>query len=515
MDQDNHIRPTGGWAPGLLKGAWFWAVLRAGALAALAGILLTAWGRRGIPEVAVPDPLMYTNLGNLAFWVLWLMGVVLLVPLAGRAWCAVCPVGTVHEVVSRYGLKGFFPRVLRNQNPKALMLLVTVFLLGLYRMHHFPDATAWYLAAWGAGAVVLGLLFSGRSLCAYLCPVGGMLGLYGRVAPIHYGVRDLQVCRDCKGRECVRGATGWLETRLGRLRATFRFRKHPCPVNLKVWDMEGSDRCLLCFNCMRVCPLDNVAITLRRPFSRLWEENYPRFSDTVLLAGLMGFLLLAFSGFWPGAQKHLAGPAGWFSPQWAGISRPAYLLWVGFLLPLLTFLVAGALSAWTRRNRALTQGPGHESPGRFPVRIRLVPPRDREPGDEGEEEQVVDRDTVRGISAVYGPAVIPMMLAAHLVLALVKLNAKVPYLPLALGDPVGMRTYMAVEELGILHAPDLLLPLAVIRGLALAILLAGTGLSLWAHARITGREGRAAHPMLLPLILLGGVVYGGVLNWLF
>ena len=67
----------------------------------------------------MPDPLMYTNLGNLAFWVLWLMGIVVLVPLVGRAWCSVCPVGAMNEFTSRFGLKKIFPRFIRNQHPKG------------------------------------------------------------------------------------------------------------------------------------------------------------------------------------------------------------------------------------------------------------------------------------------------------------------------------------------------------------------------------------------------------------
>ena len=131
MNNDTKKTPARGLAPDFLKQGWFWTVVRWSTLAALAGVIMTAWGRRGIPGVDAPDPLMYTNLGNLAFWVIWLMGIVLLVPLVGRAWCSVCPIGAVNEFVSRFGLKKSFPLFIRNQYPKALALVITVLLMGM------------------------------------------------------------------------------------------------------------------------------------------------------------------------------------------------------------------------------------------------------------------------------------------------------------------------------------------------------------------------------------------------
>ena len=161
MDHDSEKKLRRGLAPGFLKQGWFWIVVRWSTLAVMAVMIATAWGRRGIDGVDASDPLMYTNLGNLAFWVLWLMGIVLLVPLVGRAWCGVCPVGAMNEFVSRFGLKKVFPRFIRNQHLKALALMITVLMMGIFRIHHYPDVTAWYLLAWVAMAVAAGFLFAG------------------------------------------------------------------------------------------------------------------------------------------------------------------------------------------------------------------------------------------------------------------------------------------------------------------------------------------------------------------
>ena len=526
MDQGNDKKMTGGFAPGFLKQGWFWAVVRWSTFAVMAGVVATAWGRRGIPGVDAPDPLMYTNLGNLAFWVLWLMGIVLLVPLVGRAWCSVCPIGAMNEFTSRFGLKKVFPRFIRSQHLKALALVITVLLMGVFRIHHYPDATSWYLLIWAAAAVIVGVLFAGRSLCAYLCPVGGMLGLYGRIAPFHCGVREDEVCRDCEERECVRGAVGWLTAGFGKLKVSLRMRKYPCPVNLKVWDMDGTDRCLLCLNCMRACPLDNVALFGRKPLASLWTECYPRFSDTVLIASLMGFIFLTFSRFWPPAQELMALPVQWLSPYLGTAVRPVFLLWLGIGLPFLTVLMSAALVVWSRTNSALDIVPGDIPPGGSGTQTGLLPTglplkvwleKESSPpvDDPAGEEKIMGTDTVRGLSAVYAPAILPLLLSSHLVLALVKLNTKLAYLPVAVADPIGVRSYMAIWELGLMSQPGIWLPLSMVKIVSLVLLITGTGLSLRTYTRISRREGSGALPMLFPLLLLTVVVYGGLYNWLF
>lgn len=526
MDYGTGKKPTHGLAPGFLKQGWFWTVVRWSTFAAMAGVVATAWGRRGIPGVDAPDPLMYTNLGNLGFWVLWLMGIVLLVPLVGRAWCSVCPIGAMNEITSRFGLKKVFPRFIRNQHPKALALVITVLLMGVLRIHHYPDATAWYLLVWSAAAVVAGILFTGRSLCAYLCPVGGMLGLYGRTAPLRCGVRDDVVCRDCEDRECVRGAVSWLTAGFGRLKFSLRMRKNPCPVNLRVWDMDGTDRCLMCFNCMRACPLDNVALFGRKPLASLWTESYPRFSDTVFLGALMGFIFLTFSRFWPPVQEAMVLPVRLLSPYLGTATRPVFLLWLGIGFPLLIVLISAALVVWSRTNSTVGIIPGGITPeniptggsGAFtglPLKIWFEKRSTLEMDDPTGEEKIMGTDTVRGLSAVYAPATVPFLLSSHLVLALVKLNTKLAYLPTAAADPVGVRSYMAIWELGLLSRPGVWFPISIVKTVSLALLLLGTVLSLWTYSKISRREGRGAVPMLFPLLVLAVVVYGGFYNWLF
>jgi len=510
-----------GIAPRLLKSSFFWTLVRGGFLAAMVWTLSVMWNRWNIPDLEAADPLMYTNLGNTLFWVVWMMGLVLLAPAAGRAWCAVCPLGALNEVVSRWGLARPFPRILRNDYTKTMFLLLTLVLLGQFRIHHYPGATALFLAGWTGLALISGALFSGRSLCAWLCPVGGMLNLYSRTAPVGVTVRDLETCEECENRECVTGSERWIQVALGRLRSAIRLRDYPCPVNLKVWDMKGSGRCLLCLNCMRACPYDNVQISARTPVAPLWTERYPRFSEIFMAAVLMGFLLLSYSRFWPGLESVLAFPiaslSGVIGPA---ASRTAYIVWVGFVLPMLLLLAPSmaVIGSGLMSPQGAPDVPGTAGEkGAFPVRFWLGPSsRETRVDDDEDGERILTRTgTIGGLAAACLPTIIPLLLAAHLVLAVVKVNAKAGYLALGLADPTGVQSYLAVEELGLYPRPGLLLSMGAIKGLAVFFMAGGILLSLLAVARITGREDVPFLPFALQTAVAGFCFTGGLVKWLF
>jgi polyferredoxin len=510
-----------GIAPQLLKSSLFWTIMRGGFLAGMVWSISVLWGHWKIPDLDVADPLMYTNLGNTLFWVVWMMGLVLLVPAAGRAWCAVCPLGALNEIVARWGMAKSFPRFFRNDYLKAAFLLVTLVLLGLFRIHHYPGATALFLVSWMGLALAAGLLFSGRSLCSYMCPVGGMLNIYSRTAPVGITIRDLDKCEKCENKECVKGSERWIQLALGRLRSAVRFRAYPCPVNLKVWDMKGSGRCLLCLNCMRACPYDNVQISARAPLAPLWRERFPRFSEVAMAAALMGFLLLSYSRFWPGLESVLALPVTSASPFLGpGAARAAYIVWVGFVLPMLLLIAPSVVVIGGGVFSHLESPDSFDTAGKrgiFPIKFWLgsTTRRTWNDDDDGDERIITQAGSVGGLAAACLPSVVPLLLAAHLVLAIVKLNAKAGYLALGVADPSGIQSYLAVEELGLYPRPGLLLSLGTIKAVAAFLMAGGVFLSFLTVARVARREDVPFLPFALQVAVAAVCFAGGLFKWLF
>jgi ferredoxin len=378
-----------------------------------------------------------------------------------------------------------------------------------------------FLVIWMGSALVAGMFFTGRSLCSYMCPVGGMLNLYSRTAPVGITIRDLDKCDKCENKECVKGSERWVQLALGRLRSAIRFRAYPCPVNLKVWDMKGSGRCLLCLNCMRACPYDNVQISARTPLAPLWRERFPRFSEVAMAAALMGFLLLSYSRFWPGLESVLALPATFVSPIFGpGAVRVVYIVWAGFVLPMLLLIApsvvvigGGVLSPQSSPDSFDTAG----KRGAFPVKLWLGSKTQgtRSDDDDGDERIITQAGSVGGLAAACLPSIVPLLLAAHLVLAVVKLNAKAGYLALGVADPTGIQSYLAVEELGLYPRPGLLLSMGTVKGVAAFLMAGGIFLSLLTVTRVARREDVPFLPFAMQIAVAAVCFTGGLVKWLF
>jgi hypothetical protein len=116
---------------------------------------------------------------------------------------------------------------------------------------------------------------------------------------------------------------------------------------------------------------------------------------------------------------------------------------------------------------------------------------------------------------------LPLVLTGHLVLALVKVNAKAAFLPYVLQDPTGVQSYLAMNFLQLVPQPGLLIPLEILKWLILLLLVAGLGLSLVAAKRVAGRlagvfSGRVYLGAAGLVVGLVGTLYvATVIRWLF
>jgi hypothetical protein len=128
-----------------------------------------------------------------------------------------------------------------------------------------------------------------------------------------------------------------------------------------------------------------------------------------------------------------------------------------------------------------------------------------------------------GYLAVYSSAYLPLLAGAYGAFALVKLNEKLGYLPLALGDPAGVRTYLAISELHLITAPESLLPLEWARWGAFGLIVAGAVLSVWSAGKIGAAAYGAGDPSArrgtlvfrVGLLGLGGLMAYCLRIWLF
>lgn len=302
-------------------------------LATLAGLLLVGvWG------TAVGN----RNAAIVLVWILWwvlLMGVA--VPVAGRGWCAVCPLplpgewlqrrsifsvrhagsDTPREGLTRVGhnlyagAKRRWPSSLSNLwlQTAGFLLLATFSALLLTD----PFTTAIAIGGLLALATVVALVFRQRAFCRYLCPVSGFLGLYASTSLLAVRCRDGSRCGDCRDKACTAGnEQAW-----------------GCPWMERPNRMTRSNACGLCLECVRACPKDNMTVFLRAPFAEHHLAGWDEAAKAVLMLSLGIAYTPIYFGPWGGVKDaaNIASHRDWsrflhYQPEWMGALQAAVVL---------------------------------------------------------------------------------------------------------------------------------------------------------------------------------------------
>lgn len=486
----------------LLRSPWPWRLIRLAGLVVLLAMTAYGWHHHAIPGVEVADPLMYTNFASYFFWVLWMMGVVFLALLMGRAWCTVCPLGWINGLISRIGLNRPLPVWLDNFVPVTLALVALQLAVYFLAIHRFPDYTAALLALMLLLALGAGLIFRKRSFCTLFCPAGAVFGLYARVAPFQLRVRDGEVCNACESKNCVSGAPLHKRLTLGSAVLTWQGRRSDCPADLVLARIEDSATCSLCLHCVQNCDNDNIVLG-RRPWLADLGRAGLRPSETLFFLVLLGMVTANFSKvyvdlreviFW--APQQAAVLLGWASGGYYLLTA----LWVALIFPLL-LLLPGYLVLRLGELQFETLPAASSAP---PAHSAAAPLRSGFWNTLGE----------------LALPLIPMVLAAHVVLAVVKLNAKGGYLPFVIADPSGVKSYLAINVMNTVAAPGVLIPLDILKWLALALLFGGYLLALAGARRAAASlGGRKVKTYLLasmvPVTLVAAIYASTLFTWLF
>ena len=231
------------------------------------------------------------NIGLNLFWAWWWPLILISFPFVGRSWCAVCPFMIYGELAQTLSLK-LFPRQLlpwpRHQAEQwggwFLFGLFVLILLWeeLWNLENVAYLSACLLLLITAGAVIFSLLFERRFWCRYLCPIGGMNGLFAKLAIVELRAQQGICSATCTTYQCYKGGPQkgeGLET-------------GGCPIYSHPAQLQDNRNCVLCMTCLKACPHRSVELNLRPPGIELWTTHTPTYAEVSLLFLLFGAILL-------------------------------------------------------------------------------------------------------------------------------------------------------------------------------------------------------------------------------
>ena len=437
------------WLRRLLKSAWVPLAVQVAMLVAFA---LLVWGGLGVADADddVAGLARYTNLANLLVWCCWFPLVIVGAVVLGRVWCAVCPMELATTVASRIGLRRPVPAFLKSGWAITILYgaaaIVGVYTLGVHRV---PHRMAVYLVALLALALTVGLVFEKRAFCSHVCPVGHLLGLYAHCSVLQWRAADASVCNACEGKDCVAKSR-----RLG-------IRRRSCTSGLYPPAIQDNRDCLLCTQCLKVCPSDNLCLAVRAPWSDLRRPLGLTGAQLAFLAIVSGFVIFEVLSEWEPSLRAL---------EWL-----PYLVADAFGLtgPAADLAAAGVMFVLLPAALFLVVAGGVRLAARTPV--------------------------FDGAKA-FALLLLPTVTGAQVVKAILKTTGHLPYWKVALADPAGVESARAIQAGTLAFDPSLpgwltaaiTVVVAMILVVALIVTVRLAHTSPW-----TARLPRAARPALV------------------
>jgi transcriptional regulator with AAA-type ATPase domain/polyferredoxin len=311
------------WLARLVRSRWYPAVLQIPATLILGLIIFFCF-------FGAQDE---SNPGLQLTWPIWWAALPFSFVLLGRIWCTVCPFSLVASLVQRLGcfklkLPAFF-----RWTDIWLMAGLFIFLTWADEFWHYPDVpfyTGVVLLGVFAGTLLMSLLFERRTWCRYLCPLGGVNGVYSSTALAEVRA-NTDVCGSrCTGHDCIRADTPLA-----------------CPMLEKPLAIDNNRNCNLCMNCVKACPHNAMHLHLRPLGAEIWEQRKPVLAAGVLAILLVGTMVVhALCRFIEhhGLALEDVPPASWFGLSTEGAAWTLIYV-LGMILALVVMVATARISA--------------------------------------------------------------------------------------------------------------------------------------------------------------------------
>ncbi|MEO0824946.1 MAG: sigma 54-interacting transcriptional regulator [Cyanobacteria bacterium J06639_16] len=225
------------------------------------------------------------------FWAWWWPLILLSFPFVGRLWCAICPFMIYGEVTQKLSL-WLVPRQLKHWPRQEaerwggwfLFSLFVLILLWeeLWDLENTAYLSACLLLLITAGAMIFSTIFERRFWCRYLCPIGGMNGLFAKLSMTELRAQQGTCSAECTTYQCYKGGP-----QKGEGQAT-----NGCPLYSHPAQLEDNRDCVLCMTCLKACPHRSVELNWRPPGIELWTTHVSRSYEVALLLLLLDAVFL-------------------------------------------------------------------------------------------------------------------------------------------------------------------------------------------------------------------------------
>jgi polyferredoxin len=256
-------------------------------------LLIVGAARITTDDAVFAKTLRNTNLANLIVWSYWWPLIIASAVLFGRFWCSICPMEMITSFFGKIGLKRKPGKVLKSGWVITIFYAV-ILIVGIhtFQIHRIPQLMAIYMLILLAVAVIAGFIWEKRTFCTYVCPIGHLLGLYSMVSFKKLRVKDSAVCNSCQTKDCI------------STKNHYKFIGRSCTSELFPPKITDNRKCILCGQCYKSCPNDNIVITKKKLAADLFKDVKLSWAEIGFFMIVSAFVVYEILSEWS-VSKHI------------------------------------------------------------------------------------------------------------------------------------------------------------------------------------------------------------------
>ena len=224
------------------------------------------------------------------FWAWWWPLILLSFPVVGRLWCSFCPFMVWGELSQKLARRlGWTPSPWPRGDHDAwgsrwlaggfALILLWESLCDLPQNGQLSSCLLLLITA---GAVIGSIRFEKRFWCRYLCPIGGMNGLFAKLSILELRAQAGVCSGNCSSYACFKGGPAEGEG----------LQTSGCPLGTHPAHLRDNRNCVLCMTCAQACPHRSVRLAIRPPAADLQRDMVIPNGEPGLVLVLTGSICL-------------------------------------------------------------------------------------------------------------------------------------------------------------------------------------------------------------------------------
>jgi transcriptional regulator with AAA-type ATPase domain len=307
------------------EGKWEYNILRINWMRRF----LSSWIFPRVPQVAIGCVFILTVLflffgpsnpeSNIGLTLGWYIGWPLLFFsffFLARTWCSVCSFavpGTLLQNIIKPARKT--PVFIKNYSGwiMAVLCILVFWVEIIWDAYNNPYLTGGIILVITLGSILFSVVFSRRSWCRYLCPLGAVNAIFSMPSVVELRSNRHVCLNRCQSHACFTGDADI----------------SGCPMFRHPYLVDNNRDCIMCAKCIKNCENSSIQLNLRLAPQELWALETPRRADSFLIVS-MGAIFFPFV-----LQKEFVKLVDWVASLIfnAGFSMPEYVIgsWFFFL----------------------------------------------------------------------------------------------------------------------------------------------------------------------------------------